>query len=260
MCWSLRLHSYCAVSISVTHDFRTAEITGKIKKLTSAAVVLALVAIFVSLGLWQLGRARDLAAAKNAVIVTDPTIYPLNTITAADGALPVSAFGKKVSISGHYIANFKAPNQESADGTVADWEVALMQVETNTAIIVVRGLWSERFSSPDIVMATNVSITGNIYPSQFEDRAGNTPSQLSRLDSSLLTSTTDLQLYDGFITANSEQYRGGDITRTRLEVALPTGEIPGYYWQHISYVVIWWLMAALVIWAPFYKRRENSDS
>jgi hypothetical protein len=39
---------------------------------------------------------------------------------------------------------------------------------------------------------------------------------------------------------------------------MPETEFNGYYWQHISYVVIWWLMAALVIWAPFYKRREVS--
>lgn len=135
-----------------------------------------------------------------------------------------------------------------------------MQVDTGSAIIVVRGLWSERLSSPEIVMSSKVMITGEIEPSQFEDRALNTASQISRLDSSVLTSTTDFQLYDGFIVAESESYRGGEITRTRPEIDLPKGDIPGYYWQHISYVVVWWLMAALVLWAPFYKRRESDES
>lgn len=135
-----------------------------------------------------------------------------------------------------------------------------MQVDTGSAIIVVRGLWSERLSSPEIVMSSKVTITGEIEPSQFEDRALNTASQISRLDSSVLTSATDLQLYDGFIVAESESYRGGEITRTRPEIDLPKGDIPGYYWQHISYVVVWWLMAALVLWAPFYKRRESDES
>ncbi|MEY4497834.1 MAG: hypothetical protein RLZZ364_1139 [Actinomycetota bacterium] len=135
-----------------------------------------------------------------------------------------------------------------------------MQVDTGSAIIVVRGLWSERLSSPEIVMSSKVTITGEIEPSQFEDRALNTASQISRLDSSVLTSTTDFQLYDGFIVAESESYRGGEITRTRPEIDLPKGDIPGYYWQHISYVVVWWLMAALVLWAPFYKRRESDES
>jgi hypothetical protein len=134
-----------------------------------------------------------------------------------------------------------------------------MQVDTSSAILVVRGLWSDRFASADIVMATNVNITGKIYPAQYEDRALNTSSQLSRLDSSLLTSTTDFQLYDGFIAETSEQTRAGEITRDRISLSMPKSGIPGYYWQHISYVVIWWFMAVLVIWAPFYKRRENGD-
>lgn len=171
----------------------------------------------------------------------------------------MEAFGKSIAASGHYIANFKAPNQVGADGKITDWEVALLQVDTQSAILVVRGLWSERFTEPAIVMANQVEITGHIFPSQFEDRAANTPSQLSRIDSSLLTSISEYQLYDGFISANSENTRSGEITRARVEITLPKGDIPGYYWQHISYVVIWWFMAGLVLWAPFYRRREELE-
>ena len=135
-----------------------------------------------------------------------------------------------------------------------------MQVDTGSAILVVRGLWRDRLISPEIVMATKVTITGAILPSQYEDRARTTASDISRLDSSVLTAATDLQLYDGFISIASENYRGGEITRDRVEVAPPKGKVPGYYWQHISYVVVWWLMAALVLWAPFYKRGESSES
>lgn len=232
----------------------------KIKKLFTALAVILLAAIFVALGFWQLGRAHDLTAAQEASKVQDQQVYQLNKVTSAEGSLPVKAFGKKVTASGHYIANYKAPNQVSADGTVADWEVALMQVDTDSAILVVRGLWKDRFAEPAIVMANQVEITGNIYPSQFEDRAANAPSQLSRVDSSLLTSVTDFQLYDGFISAASEKLRSGEVQRARLQLALSQGEIPGYYWQHISYVAIWWLMAALVLWAPFYKRREEPET
>jgi len=222
--------------------------------------VLALAAVFVSLGLWQLDRAQELSASQKEKPVQDQRIYNLNDLTSPQGALPVAAFGKSVATSGHYIANFKAPNQVAADGSVADWEVVLLQVDTESAILVVRGLWSDRLAEPNIVMANQVEITGTIYPAQFEDRAANTPSQLSRLDSSLLTSTADYQLYDGFISATSEIVQGQEVSRTRLEIALPKGDIPGYYWQHISYVVIWWFMAALVLWAPFYKRRDDSNS
>lgn len=229
-----------------------------IKKFATALAVLALAAIFFSLGLWQLDRARELSASQKAEPVQDQRIYNLSDLTSAEGSLPVAAFGKSVALKAHYVARYKAPNQISSDGTVADWEVALAQVDTNSAILVVRGLWSDRFTQPSIVMANMVEITGTIYPSQYEDRAANTASQISRIDSSLLTSTSDFQLYDGFVSTTSESVRDGAINRTRLLLALPKGDIPGYYWQHISYVVIWWFMAALVLWAPFYKRRDET--
>lgn len=228
----------------------------KIKKFATALAVLALAAIFISLGFWQLDRARELSASSKAPSIQDQRIYNLNDLTSSEGSLPPEAFGKSVLASGHYIADFKAPNQLSSDGSVSDWEVALFQVDTQSAILVVRGLWSERLTQPTIAMSENVEISGLIYPSQFEDRAANSPAQLSRIDSSLLTSEFQFQLYDGFITATSENTRNGEIVRGRVSVELPKGDVPGYYWQHISYVAIWWFMAALVLWAPFYKRRE----
>lgn len=227
------------------------------KKVLQALAVLALAGIFFSLGMWQLNRAQEMSNAEKSEVAQDQRIYSLGDLTSPSGTLPVEAFGKSVEASGNYIANFKAPNQLDREGKVGDWEVALMQVDTSSAILVVRGLWSQRLVSPDIAMSTRVSITGTLYPRQIKDRALNTPSQLSRVDSSLITATTDLQLYDGFISASSESYRGGEVDRTRLAMELPKGGVPGYYWQHISYVVIWWLMAALVLWAPFYRRKED---
>lgn len=231
----------------------------RIKKFVTALAVLALAAIFTALGFWQLDRAQELSVAEKKPTLQDARIYPLNEMTSAQGSLPVTAFEKRVTAEGHYIATYKAPNQESADGTIADWEVALLQVDPDSSILVIRGLWSDRLTSPEVVMATKVSVTGQIFPSQYEDRAANTSSQLSRIDSSLLTSSATGQLYDGFITASSESTGSGEITRNRIQLTLPKGEVPGYYWQHISYVVIWWFMAALVLWAPFYKRREGDD-
>lgn len=219
--------------------------------------MLALAAIFTSLGFWQLDRARELKASLNEPVVQDQGIYQLSDLTSPEGSLPVGAFGKSVELQGHYIATYKAPGQKSSDGKVSDWEVALMQLDAGSAILVVRGYWEDRLSTPEIVMATKVEATGFIYPSQSEDRAAISPPALSRLDSSLLTSVTDLQLYDGFIVESSEVVRDGEVDRSRVTYTLPREGVPGYYWQHISYVAIWWLMALLVLWAPFYKRRDE---
>lgn len=221
--------------------------------------VLTLASIFFALGLWQLDRAQELSELQKQPILQDQRVYQLSDLTTPEGSLPLEVVGKTVELSGYYIANYLAPNQREVSGKVSDWEVALMQVDSGSAILVVRGLWEDRLKSPEITMSTRVAITGSLEPSQFEDRVAPTPSQLSRLDSSILTSVVDYQLYDGFIAATSENVRSGSVERTRISVALPKGKVIGYYWQHISYVVIWWLMAALVLWAPFYKRRGQES-
>jgi len=226
-----------------------------IKKIFTALLVLVIAGSFVGLGLWQLQRAQEMQRSAKAPV--DSTVYSLGEKTTATGIVPPESIGKLVTTSWHYIANFKAPNQKDGKGNIADWEVALLQNETDTAILVVRGLWKDRFASPDIVMATQVEVTGTLMPHQNEDRAANTAQQLSRLDSSILVGSMTEQLYDGFILATSEKTRSGEVDRTRITAPKLTSGVPGFYWQHISYVVIWWFMALVVLWLPFYKPQHS---
>jgi surfeit locus 1 family protein len=238
--------------MKINQDARTKT---TIKKLLQALAVLLLASIFLALGFWQLSRANEIQ--NPAELSVDKNTYPLSELTKATGSVPTESIGKIAASSGNYIANYKAPNQVDGAGVVADWEVALLQNETDTAILVVRGLWKDRLAEPNIAMSNRVEVVGTLMPHQFDDRAANTPSQLSRLDSSILVSSTDLQLYDGFILSTSESIRNGIVDRERILPPELTSGVPGYYWQHISYVVVWWFMAGLVIWMPFYKRRED---
>jgi hypothetical protein len=101
----------------------------------------------------------------------------------------------------------------------------------------------------------NIGITGVLVASQSGDRANNSPGVISRLDSAVIVGLTDLDLYDGYILARSESTRGVDLERSRVTEEKLNPKIPGFYWQHLSYVVIWWLMAAVVLYLPFYRRR-----
>ncbi len=170
-------------------------------------------------------------------------------------------FLKSVSIEGNYIATFKSDNQVSDGVAASAWEVGVLQVDANSAILVVRGLWADRLIEPQIAMSQKVSVTGILQPSQSTDRGPNSANNLARVDSTLLLTKAglaDFDLYDGFILANSEVVNGAKVDRTRLEVGADNSKVPGYYWQHISYVVIWWIMAALVLYLPFYRRRVGS--
>jgi cytochrome oxidase assembly protein ShyY1 len=224
-------------------------------RIFQGVAVLAIAALFVGLGFWQLQRAADLKESLKVARTIDTKVVALQTVAQPRQALGEQAFNRTVSLTGKYIANFRAPNQEDGNGVVADWEVALAQVDERSAILVVRGLWSDRMLNPEIQQSMNIDIEGVLVASQFGDRADNVPGIISRLDSAVVVGLTDLDLYDGYIQARAETVRGAVLERSRITEEKINPKIPGYYWQHISYVVIWWLMAAVVLYLPFYRRR-----
>ena len=226
-----------------------------VTKAFQAVVVLLIAAIFVGLGIWQLQRAADLKNSLKVATTIDTNVVPLETLTSPRVSIPATALNKTVSVSGQYIQNFRAPDQIDGNGEQADWEVALLQVGTNSAILVVRGLWSERLLNPDIQQSMVIDIEGLLVASQYDDRSVNTAGVISRLDSAVVTSLTNLDLYDGYVLASKESTRTGELDRTRVTPEKLTSRIPGFYWQHLSYVVIWGLMAGVVLYLPFYRRR-----
>ena len=232
-----------------------------IKKFLQALGVIAIALVLVGLGNWQLDRAGFVKELNAAAKVNDPKVYLLSDLAAPTVALDSRKVNKQVAVSGFYIANFKAPLQSDKDGVVSDWEVALMQVDgvnPLSGILVVRGLWSDRLLNPEVAMSTRIELVGTMQPHQNDDRADNVPGVISRLDSSVIVGQADLQLFDGFIVAQSEVTSSGELIRTRVIAEVPVSRVAGYYWQHISYVAIWWLMAAIVLYLPFYRRRIAS--
>jgi cytochrome oxidase assembly protein ShyY1 len=227
------------------------------KLLGKAVAVLAIAAAFFSLGLWQLDRANELEESKK--IVPDSKIYQLSDLAAPAASLDSRSVGKKVQLRGKYILTFRAPQQTDLAERRSDWEVALMQVDDKSAILVLRGYWKDRLVEPTVAMSTGVDLEAIVQPRQFEDVVTSAPGVISRLDSSVIISQTDLDLYDGFLLATSESVSDGPILRDRIELAPPESKVGGYYWQHISYVVIWWLMALIVLYLPFYGKGRERD-
>jgi len=228
-----------------------------IKKVFQGALVIALALVFVALGNWQLDRSVIVKELNAAAKVIDPKIYSLGELAEPSVTLDSRNVNKSIAISGFYVANFKAPVQKDIDGQVSDWEVALLQVDSSdplSGILVVRGLWADRLNNLEVAMSTRVEIVGAMQPHQNDDRAENVPGVISRLDSSVIVGLTDLELYDGFVVAKSEKTSAGELIRERVVAAPPVSKVAGYYWQHISYVAIWWLMAAIVLYLPFYRR------
>ena len=214
--------------------------------------------IFIALGKWQLDRAHQWQEMKAAELQVDTRVYSLTTLVSPEDTLTNKVTNKKVQATGHYIATFRAPNQIDKNGDRKDWEVSLLQVGNNDAIVVVRGLWSERLKEPQLAMSSMIDVEGTLQPHQSDDRALASDGSLSRIDSALVTQFAEgFNLYDGYIAITSEKYSGGTIERSRVAPPFRSA-VPGFYWQHISYVAIWWLMAALFFYLPFYNRRISN--
>ncbi|CAB4931544.1 unannotated protein [freshwater metagenome] len=226
-------------------------------KVAAGFVVVIIAATFFSLGIWQLNRAAALKASLVTATTIDEKTVALDSIATVNTSLTPTALNRMVKVSGHYVADFKAPGQVDSSGKLADWEVGLLQVATNEGVLVVRGLWAERLLNPDIEQSMVIDILGQLHAHQDGDRADNSAGVISRLDSAVIVGITDLDLFDGYIVARSETHNGAEIVRTRLTAEKLTSRIPGFYWQHLSYVVIWWLMAAVVLYLPFYRRKVD---
>ena len=212
--------------------------------------VLLIASSFIGLGIWQLNRARE----SRIRVVVDSALVSLESVTQPRIALPSKATLRYVQFRGTYVADFQAPFQVDGAGHSDSWEVSLLAIQSEGAILVVRGLWSERslhpISSNDIV-----EVTGKLMPHQNDDVTQSSKTVLSRLDSALVVAQTSRNLYDGYAIADSETVTGQKIVRERIAPPTPRSGIPGFYWQHLSYVVIWWFMAGVVLYLPFYQRR-----
>jgi len=158
-----------------------------------------------------------------------------------------------VTFQGHFVENYVAPTQNVEGVGYRDLSAGLFLISENRAILVVRG-----FNDGSIKPTTgDITIEGRLYPRQQEDHGLNSATSLGRLDPALVAGK-GYNLFDGYVIAMKESDSTGKLVAgDRVPAPVLTQSISGFYWQHISYVVIWWFMALLVLAAPFISRRNS---
>ena len=234
--------------------------TMKISKefIAQLITVILLSVTFIGLGNWQLNRAHDVKAV-NRVLPDLPRINLENIATAGTNLEP-DAINRLVSVFGKYSQSYIAPKQKLLSGkeeSVSNLEVRLLQLSGNRGILVVRGV--EELESQEI--SGKVSVSGRLYPRQTADSTRAINDELSRIDPALIVGKSDLNLFDGYIIATAEATAlGQEILTTRVPAPQLKSKVAGNYWQHISYVFVWWLMALIVLFAPFYNSMKERQS
>ena len=219
------------------------------RKIGFALLIFIFAATFVRLGIWQLDRAQLVQEISKPV--ADKAEVAIETLIKPRISIPDNAKGRLVSATGSYARILQAPNQSSGENSVREnWQVGILKLSNGAGVLVVRGVGD---STPPNQL---IEVRGRLFPSQIEDRAvgANLASEISRLDSTVLLSRVSFDLYDGYVIAISEK---PDSQIERVPAPQIVVKAAGFYWQHISYVVIWWLMALLVLCMPLFKRRSE---
>ena len=201
------------------------------------------------LGMWQLHRAQAMNVA--TAVKPDQPLIALTDVASAGMNLPIKAINRIIYADGIYSTSYIARDQKISEGKLANLDVRLLKLSSGHSVLVVRGVASE----PLDVINSNIYLTGRLYPRQNVDRAFAKPGELSRIDPALVVSKENPFLYDGYIVLQSEKIGGKSSSDTSF---IPTPQISqqvaGFYWQHISYVVVWWFMGALLLIAPLFPQ------
>jgi hypothetical protein len=171
--------------------------------------------------------------------------------------MPIKAVNRIVSATGNYANSYIAKDQKISEEQIADFDVRILKLNTGHAVLVVREVLAQGI---DQVLG-EVSITGRLYPRQNVDRTFAKPGELSRIDPALVVSKENPFLYDGYIILRSEISGNNQASNLNLVPSPQISErLPGFYWQHISYVVVWWFMGLLLLIAPIFPQfRLNSE-
>ena len=243
--------------------------TKKISLLRRLGYVLPLIAAVglsvtgYELGIWQLHRAQ--AVHNAAKPQPEKPVVPLSSVAVPGTDLSGFAINRLVRATGTYTHIFTAPNQalkSTSKNEVVTYEVRLLHVAASAGvkagdILVVRGLAGRDQQT----LTDPVVVTGRLYPRQPSDHATGSATTLSRLDPSLLAGLPNVSLYDGYLIATDESTEyGQSISAERVPASQLLQPAAGFYWQHISYVVVWWLLAILVLFLPFYTRIRDRRS
>ena len=213
-----------------------------------------LIFILVQLGFWQLHRAQELN--KITAPTADKPVIELTQIASPGMNMPIRAVNRIVSVSGVYEKAFIARDQKVNQELIKDLDVRVLRLENSFAVLVVRGI----AQNPPPEISGKVDLVGRLYPRQNVDRAFAKDNELSRVDPALIVGKEFPFLYDGYIVLSSEKVVNGPASTVEfIDSPQISQRVPGFYWQHISYVVVWWFMAVLLLVLPLFPQMRQRN-
>lgn len=226
------------------------------------ALVVAIIATFTMLGLWQMDVARSSTAQDAAREAAARPAVPLTQVARPHSALTADAVGRTVTASGRYQpgGQLYVTPRRLGDRTGV-WVVTPLRVDDTGAVIpVLRGFASAVEQAPAAPDGP-VRIVGMLAPSESPpDRpVALPPGQMAKLDLSVLVNQWPGDLYNGFVFLTEQSPPAAATTQLTL-VPPPVLGSGGVAWRNLAYALQWWLFAAFAVYMWWRMVRDDHAS
>jgi len=216
------------------------------------AIVIAVMASFSVLGLWQLNVARDTARADQIRAAPARPVVDVTSVLTPHGSFPSDGTGRRITATGRYDGSGQVlVTPRRLHGKPGSWVVTPLVVQSSGArIAVVRGFVTDPGQAVAPKAGTQVTVVGTLAPgeSALSDSASSgTPpprGQIAALDLSLLVNRWPGNLYNAFIFAGAEQPDVTAAASSAVERVPPPPLVSGgLSWRNAAYALQWWLFA-----------------
>ena len=241
------------------------------------ALMLLVAAVCVLAGTWQIARYDDKHLANddlrtNARDAATPVAVVLPVVGDGRTADPDAVDLRPVRATGSYdTAGQVLLRQQQVDGVNGYTVVTPLRTDTGTTLLVARGFAPSEVATlrPADVSpppSGTVTVTGRAQvPDATADRfdaLGN--GQVESVDADAASARLGTPVFDGYVELEADQPGTGGLT------ALPAPDLSNpaggaFEWQHLAYVVQWYVFAGLALAAPFVvvrvdRRRAEDDA
>lgn len=224
------------------------------------ALLLAVLASFTMLGLWQLNVARDKGEAQAVRDAPRRPVADVASVLAPHSGFRSDLGGRRVQATGRYAGEQQvlvAPRR--LDGVAGRWVLTPLRLASGGTLPVVRGFVSQGAPVPGPPAGT-VTVVGSLVPDEgpADDGVSRPAGQLGSVDLSVLVNRWPGPLYNAFVLASSEQPAPPAATAALSRV--PPPEVPhGLAWRNTAYAFQWWIFAAFAAYMWFRMVRDDAD-
>jgi surfeit locus 1 family protein len=201
-------------------------------------VALALMAVMVVLGLWQLGVYED-HQHDDAQAKLSRTPVPLEDVLGPDDAFPSDGVARPVRVTGHYLPDetFEVRGSDTWDAPVV--QVTPLQVADGSIVLVVRGRGGPDTPPPP---SGNVEVDAVLEPSDANGDALGPDRVTNGIRTAALVQDFREDLYTGYLVQTSST-PADQVT----PINAPTPDASRWAGiRNLVYAMQWWVFAGFV--------------